>query len=205
MEQGCAEAETARKVGVHRQSVSRWARQLAAGGREALRKAPRTGRKPRLSEADRRRIVAGLKRGPEALGYEAGLWTSWRVADLIERQCGVRYTNVHVWRILRGLGWSCQRPVGRALERDEKAIRHWKQACWPEVKKRPKTRAHHRLPRRIGTERETPSKADVGATGTDAGVAIPLHLEDALGGGWHYVVEFLLPSVSGNDPQPAGG
>ena len=141
LQQGCSEAETARKVGVHRQSVSRWARQLAAGGREALRRSPLRGRKPRLSEADRGRIIAGLKRGPEALGYETGLWTSWRVADLIERECGVRYTNVHVWRILGQLGWSCQRPVGRALERNEKAIRHWKQVRWPELKKTPKNKA----------------------------------------------------------------
>jgi transposase len=125
---------------VHRQSVNRWAKQLAAGGQKALRKAGRAGRKPRLSAADRRRIVEGLKRGPEALGYETGLWTSWRVADLIERECGVRYTNVHVWRILRELGWSCQRPVGRAWERDEKAIRRWKRVRWPEVKKTPKNK-----------------------------------------------------------------
>jgi transposase len=140
LQQGCSEAETARKVGVHRQSVNRWARQLAAGGREALRKTPRPGRKPQLSQADRSRIIAGLKRGPEALGYETGLWTSWRVADLIERECGIRYSNVHVWRILCQLGWSCQRPVGRALERNEKAIRRWKQVRWPELKKTPKNK-----------------------------------------------------------------
>jgi len=141
LQQGCSEAETARKVGVHRQSVSRWAGQLAAGGRSALRRSPRPGRKPRMSEADRRRIIAGLKRGPEALGYETGLWTSWRVADLIERECGVRYSNVHVWRLLGQLGWSCQRPVGRALERNEKAIRHWKQVRWPGLKKTPENKA----------------------------------------------------------------
>jgi transposase len=140
LQQGCSAAEVARKVGVHRQSVSRWVQRLAAGGREALRKAARAGRKPRLSEADRRRIITGLKRGPEALGYETGLWTSWRVADLIERECGVRYTNVHVWRILRELGWSCQRPVGRALERNEKAVHRWKRVRWPEVKKTPKNK-----------------------------------------------------------------
>ena len=135
LEHGWSEAAVARQVGVHRQSVNRWAKQLAVGGREALRKAGRAGRKPRLSEADRRRIIAGLKRGPEALGYETGLWTSWRVADLIEREWGVRYTNVHVWRILRELGWSCQRPVGRAMERNEKAVRRWKRVRWLEVKK----------------------------------------------------------------------
>jgi transposase len=41
---------------------------------------------------------------------------------LIEDQCGVRYHETHVWRILRQLGWSCQRPTGRALERDEEAM-----------------------------------------------------------------------------------
>jgi transposase len=138
LERGWGEAAVARQVGVHRQSVNRWAQQLAAGGPQALRKAARAGRKPRLSAADRRRIVQGLKRGPEALGYETGLWTSWRVADLIEGECGIRYTSVHVGRILRDLGWSGQRPVGRALERNEKAIRRWKQVRWPGVKKTPK-------------------------------------------------------------------
>ena len=141
LERGWSEAAVARRVGAHRQSVNRWARQLAAGGREALRKAGRAGRKPRLSEADRRQIIAGLQQGPEVLGYETGLWTSWRVADLIERECGVRYSTVHVWRILRELGWSCQRPVGRALERNERAIRRWKRKRWPEVKKTPNGKA----------------------------------------------------------------
>ena len=140
LEQGCREAEVARRVGVHRVSVNRWSRQLATGGREVVRRAGRAGRKPQLNAEDRRRVVAGLKRGPEALGYETGLWTSWRVADLIERECGVRYTTVHVWRILRELGWSCQRPVGRALERNEKAVRRWKRVRWPEVKKTPKNK-----------------------------------------------------------------
>ena len=90
LRQGVPQAEVARQVGVHRQSVSRWAQQLADGGRQALQNAGRAGRKPRLSPADLRRIERGLQRGPEALGYETGLWTAWRVADLIERECGVK-------------------------------------------------------------------------------------------------------------------
>src|SRR6266536_3932119 len=99
------------------------------------------GRKARLRPEDLRRIERGLKRGPQALGYESGLWTSARVAHLIEKECGVRYHAGHAWRILRQLGWSCQRPTGRALERDEEKIRVWKQKRWPELKKTPKTRA----------------------------------------------------------------
>ena len=140
LKRGLSEAEVARRVGVHRQSVNRWARQLAESGRAGLKQAGRAGRKPRLSPADLKKIEGGLKRGPEALGYDTSLWTARRVADLIGEECGVRYHPGHVWRILRQLGWSCQRPTGRALERDEEAIRQWKKKRWPAVKKKPGTR-----------------------------------------------------------------
>ena len=130
-----SEAEVARQVGVHRQSVNRWAKQLADGGRSALRHPGRAGRKPRLTEADRRKIVAGLRRGPEALGFATSLWTAERVVQLIDAVCGVTYHPGHVWRILQQLGWSCQKPTGRALERDESAIARWKRHRWPALKK----------------------------------------------------------------------
>ena len=138
LRQGVPQAQVARQVGVHRQSVSRWAQQVVQGGRKALKKAGRAGRKPRLDAADLRRIERGLQRGPEALGYETSLWTAWRVAHLIEEECAVRYDPSQAWRILRKLGWSCQRPVGRALERDEGKIREWKEKRWVEIKKKPK-------------------------------------------------------------------
>jgi len=56
---------------------------------------------------------------------------------LIVSRTGVRYHEDHVWRILRQLNWTCQRPTGKALERDEAAIRHWQQSRWPELKKKP--------------------------------------------------------------------
>jgi transposase len=141
LRKGLSEAEVARQVGVHRQSVNRWARQLSDGGRRALRKAGRAGRKPLLQASDLRRIEEGLKRGPEGLGYHTSLWTAARVADLIEKLSGVRYHSGHVWRILGQLGWSCQRPTGRALERDEEAIRRWKRYRWPAIKKKPAQKA----------------------------------------------------------------
>ncbi len=137
LEQGVHQSEVARRVGVHRQSVSRWARQLEQAGRAGLKRAGRAGRKPKLSAADLKRIEQGLKQGPEALGYSTSLWTSQRVAHLIEQECGVQYSSTHVWRLLKQLGWSCQRPVGRALERDEEAIRRWKKRRLPELKKTP--------------------------------------------------------------------
>jgi len=82
-------------------------------------------------------LVELLKQGPERQGYETPLWTCWRVAHLIEKEFGVCYHAGHVWKLLRGLNWSVQRPSGRALERDEAAIRQWQEQRWPALKKKP--------------------------------------------------------------------
>jgi transposase len=91
-----------------------------------------------LDEKQRQRLVARLLEGPEQLGYETPLWTCERVAHLIEQEFGVRYHAGHVWKLLRQLNWSPQRPAGRALERNEEAIGEWKRKTWPAIKKKPK-------------------------------------------------------------------
>ena len=136
-DRGLSQSEVSRRLEVHRQSVSRWYQAWSKEGRHALLKAGRAGRKPRLLPSQLEQLGRGLKAGPEVLGYGTGLWTTWRVADLIERQTGERFHPGHVWRILRSLGWSCQRPTGRAIQRDECAIRRWQRVRWPELKKRP--------------------------------------------------------------------
>ena len=136
LEQGLTEAEVARRLGVHRQSVNRWAKALKVEGRAGLHRAPRAGRPPKLNEAEMAQLEQCLKQGPEQFGYLSGLWTLARVAKLIEQQHGVRYDASQVWRILRKLNWSCQRPTGRARERDEQAIQQWKKVRWPQLKKK---------------------------------------------------------------------
>ena len=130
----------ARQVGVHRQSVNRWAKAIEEDGREALRQAGRAGRKSRLREGELKQLEEKLKRGAEAAGYETNLWTLERVAELIEQDFGVKYHAGHVSWLFKKLGWSCQRPVGKALERNEPAIKQWKKRRWPALKKKPGAR-----------------------------------------------------------------
>lgn len=141
LEKGLSQAETARRVQVVRQSVGRWARQYRQEGRASLKRAGRAGRKPLLSDRDRRRLAQLLLKGPEALGYETPLWTCPRVRHLIEQEFAIRYHEGHVWKVLIGLGWSPQRPTGRARERHEDRIRIWKKKTWPALKKKPAGKA----------------------------------------------------------------
>ena len=135
--QGLNKSEVSRRLKVSNQAVSQWASLLRRKGERALRQAGRAGRKPRLTAQQKAKLEQRLLAGPERLGYDTSLWSSERVAHLIEREFGVRYHPGHVWKVLVALGWSCQRPVGGALERNEQAIRHWKKVTWPDIKKKP--------------------------------------------------------------------
>ena len=140
LEQGLHQAEVVRRVGVSRQSVNTWAKKLEAEGQEAL-KANRLGRPGSFGTAQRRELTRLLKRGALAAGFPTELWTLPRVRALIAKRFGPQYSEVHVWRLLRELGFSCQRPTGRAIQRIEPAIREWKQRQWPALKKTPKNAA----------------------------------------------------------------
>ena len=99
-----------------------------------MRGAGRAGRRPRLSQAELEAVAQALRKGPEAFGFDTDLWTLARVAAVIEQLTGVAYHPGHVWRLLRRLGWSLQRPARRASERDEAAIARWRATEWPRIK-----------------------------------------------------------------------
>ena len=181
-------SEIGRRLKICDQTVSRWRAQYRAGGESALRKAGRAGRKPLLSTADQKRLVELLERGPERLGYETPLWTCDRVADLIAQEFEVSYHAGHVWKILRQLNWSVQRPAGRALERDETGIQRWKI-----LKKSANGRPHDRLHRRKRIKPTAASLPDLGAARADARAAIPLQLEDDFRSRRDDLVELLFP------------
>ncbi len=141
LDQGLNQSETARRLKVARQTVSAWRRHYLQQGPTALRRAGRAGRKPLLNAAQRQRLTALLLEGPEAHGFPTPLWTCPRVARLIGDEFGVDYHEGHVWKVLRGLGWSPQPPVGQARERDEEAIRTWKRKTWPDTKTKPAPKA----------------------------------------------------------------
>lgn len=133
--EGLSLHEVARRVGCHASSVMRWRDAAERGGAEALKPKHAPGRPPKLNRKQKKRLERYLLRGPLAHGYRTDLWTTQRIADLIEVKFGVRYHRDHVGRLMHGLGWSSQKPERRALERDEQGIEQWKDREWPRVKK----------------------------------------------------------------------
>ena len=134
---GWPQQTIAAALGVTPGAVSQWLKRAAEGGVEALRNRVRRGPTPRLTPEQRARIPEVLARGAEAYGFVGDVWTTARVAAVIEREFGVGYHPAHVSRLLRMIGWSVQRPIRRATQRDEAAIAAWYAERWPALKKGP--------------------------------------------------------------------
>jgi len=132
---GKSPAAVARAVSASRSSVQRWQEAYQRAGEAGLKAKPIPGRPARLSAKQRAKFEDILLRGPLKAGYPTDLWTLDRITHLLKQQLGVSYHPSHVWRLLHGLGWSCQKPEGRPLQRDDAAIAHWKRYRWPWIKK----------------------------------------------------------------------
>jgi transposase len=135
LESGVPPAEVARRVGVSRQSVMRWERAIEAGGIDRVKRLGPRGRPRRLSDAPLLELAQLLKKGSISAGYATEMWALPRIAALIQEKFAVRLAISSVWGLLGQMGWSVQRPIGQARQRDERAISTWKNKRWPELKK----------------------------------------------------------------------
>ena len=140
LQAGHAPAQVAALVQAPRQTVYRWREVLESQGIDALRDMSKGGRPARIEALELGQLQVALLEGPTAHGFGTPLWTLKRVRLLIERQFGVKYSAVHVWRLLGQLGFSSQKPERRALERDDVTVERWKKRTWPGLKKKPSER-----------------------------------------------------------------
>lgn len=138
--EGYSYSQIASLLGCSKSSVSRWkhAREHRVPRRRRARAAAsvQLGRPCKLRDAQLRHLQRELDRGAYAHGYAGDYWTLERIAHLIYQLFGVRYHPSSVWHLMRRLGWSCQKPVRRAVQRDEAAIARWRQRVFPQLKKR---------------------------------------------------------------------
>jgi transposase len=135
LDEGANPPDVAHKIGCSLSSVYYWDDLRETKGENALKPKPVSGRPGKLTGRQKQSLVRTLVEGPLKSGYSTDLWTLGRVAKVIDDRFGVIYHPGHVWKILKELGLSRQKPETRARERDEKEIAHWKRHKWPHIKK----------------------------------------------------------------------
>ena len=137
---GRTRIEAAETVGVNRRFVGQWVKAAAQSG-EAVLAGRRRGRRP----GEQKALSAGQEEGlryliargcPDQYGLSFALWTRQAVRALIARESGVWLSLSVVGDYLRGWGFTAQRPVRRATERQDEAVRAWLESTYPAIARR---------------------------------------------------------------------
>lgn len=126
----------ARHFQVSRPTAHEWYWKWKEKGASALKATKPPGASPKLEKSRLAKVETVLMKGPLRAGYPTDLWTLPRVAEVIKKETKIVYHPGHVSKLLHALGWSSQKPVRRARERDEHAIAHWKKHTWPAIQKK---------------------------------------------------------------------
>jgi transposase len=129
-------AEVIEAYGFNRTTVYKWiTAALRPGvGIKALRSTKATGRPRSLTTKQEQQVFRWINgRDPRQYGLDFGLWTRAVVAELIDKQFGVRLGLTAVGELLARLGLTPQKPLQRAYQRDPQAIEKWQRETYPAI------------------------------------------------------------------------
>ena len=135
-QKGWQQKDIAEALGVTEGAVSQWLKKARLEGVETLCHRKGGGPKPRLSAKQIEQLPQLLSRGAEAYGFRGEVWTRARVATVIKQEFAVQFSLSHVGRLLQQIGWTRQKPIERATQRDEQAIERWRSEKWHELQKK---------------------------------------------------------------------
>jgi transposase len=126
-----------------RSKISEWLQRYQHQGVDGLLEGYRSGRPSELTQKQRQQLGDILDSGPVAYGLDRGIWTSPRIAWVIEEEFGVQYHPGHVRKLLRALGFSVQRPRRVLARADAAAQDRWHRRIYPKLKRKPGRETGH--------------------------------------------------------------
>ncbi len=135
-------AEVATLYDTTETSVDIWVKKAEQGSLKSLKSKPRGRRKGQGRKLTNNRCATIVKlitdKFPDQLKLPFCLWTREAVRDLIEQRYGVRYSLVHVGRLLKKWGLTSQKPAKQALEQSSEAVEKWKTEEYPALQEKAK-------------------------------------------------------------------
>lgn len=133
---GICGSEIARRLHVTPVAVHYWHRAWKNRGKKGLVSKGHSGPRTKLTSAKIKKVKEAILKGALAAGYDTDLWTLERIAKTIKKEAKIPYHPGYVWRIVRALGFTPQKPETRYRDRNESAIRRWKKDTWPRIQKK---------------------------------------------------------------------
>lgn len=133
---GFRETDAADIIGVGRRTLQDWICRYRGNGIAGLDKGPYPGGKAKLSDEQKAELAQIIAAGPEAAGYDTGVWIAPIIVELVRKRYGVSYSSSQIARILHDLRFSVQYPTKKFPKADEQAQERWLTQELPEIKKK---------------------------------------------------------------------
>src|SRR5450755_2671643 len=142
VENGATHMEAALAVGVHRGTISRWYgafRRNGASGIEKGKRGRRVGDQLILTEGEARRVQGWIaNKCPDQMQLPFALWTAQAARELIYKKFGKSLGLSTMQLYLKRWGFSAQKPLTRATQRDPQKIAAWLEQDYPSIAARAK-------------------------------------------------------------------
>jgi transposase len=128
-------------LGFHRSCIYQWMAAYREGGFEALKAKTLEGRPSKLSEKQAQKLFDIIVTGsPLQNHFPFALWTLAIIRELIRKKFNIGLSEVSVWRLVKRMGLSAQRPLFRAYQQDPEKVDNYLTTEYPTLKKRAKKR-----------------------------------------------------------------
>ena len=97
----------------------------------------KNGTRSKISKEQESELISKiLSHTPDDLGMNYTLWTSKVVQEYVELHYIVKYNRRSIRKIMTRLGFSAQKPIKLAYQRDPIKIETWLQDTYPKIKRR---------------------------------------------------------------------
>jgi transposase len=162
---------------VHRTALYKWLALYRNGGWGALKSKPTPGAKPKIDGKKMEWLFNVVtQKNPQQMKFEFALWTREMIQKLIKDKFKIQLSLKAVGRLLAQLGLTCQKPLYKAIQKNESLVKKWLKEIYPQIKSRSKKekadiyfgdaahiRSDHHSGRTWGIKGETPVVTSTGA------------------------------------------
>jgi len=134
---GMRTKDIASALGISPITVSRWIGEYKRGGARSLRSKKSSGR-PRKIDCSEfiPKLAKIIRSSATKYGFSNSLWNSRRLRTVIRTELGLKVSKTTVWRALRDIGLSYQKPERQAFEADDDLREEWITKEWPKIRKK---------------------------------------------------------------------
>ena len=132
---GASPTKMSELLGVNQDTVFNWLAKYRQGGWNNLKRRKAPGRPPIVRGRHLKWIYKMITKDPQQLNFPFVLWTRRRVQQAIKERYGISLSTTSVGRLMNELGFTCQKPIHKAYERNPSLVNEWLKKEYPKIRR----------------------------------------------------------------------